>query len=65
MSNCFIGVLFERDIDVAKAFLRSGVSTLPRGEFGPTLAIADKTTSTAVPAFNGSGDTFEKQGQGQ
>jgi hypothetical protein len=65
MSNCFIGVLFERDIDVAKAFLRSGVSTLPRGEFGPTLAIADKTSGAAVPAFNASGDTFEKQGQGQ
>jgi len=65
MSNCFIGVLFDREIDVAKAFLRSGVSTLPRGEFGPTLAIADKTSSAAVPAFNASGDTFEKQGQGQ
>jgi hypothetical protein len=63
MSNCFIGVLFDRDVNVAKAFLRSGVSVLPRGESGPTLAVADNLKSgTAVPAFNASGDTFEKQG---
>jgi hypothetical protein len=64
MSNCFIGVLFDRNVDVAKAFLRSGPSLLPRGEAGPTLAIADRATGAAVPAFNASGDTFEKQGQG-
>jgi hypothetical protein len=67
MSNCFIGVLFDRDVDVAKAFLRSGASTLPRGENGPTLAIAEAVKGTSVPAFNASGDTFEKatsQGQG-
>lgn len=67
MSNCFIGVLFDREVNVAKAFLRSGASTLPRGENGPTLAVAESVKGVAVPAFNASGDTFEKgaaQGQG-
>jgi hypothetical protein len=63
MSNCFIGVLFDRNVNVAKAFLRSGVSVLARGESGPTLAVAENMKGgTAVPAFNASGDTFEKQG---
>jgi hypothetical protein len=63
MSNCFIGVLFDRNVNVAKAFLRSGVSVLARGESGPTLAVAENLKGvTAVPAFNASGDTFEKQG---
>jgi hypothetical protein len=66
MSNCFIGVLFDRDVNVAKAFLRSGVSVLPRGDSGPTLAIAENMKGgAAVPAFNASGDTFEKQGGDQ
>jgi hypothetical protein len=64
MSNCFIGVLFDRNVDVAKAFMRSGPSLLPRAESGPTLAAAERATGAAVPAFNASGDTFEKQGQG-
>jgi hypothetical protein len=62
MSNCFIGVLFDRTVNVAKAFTRSGASTLPRGESGPTLAAAERAGGAAAPAFNGSGDTFEKQG---
>jgi len=67
MSNCFIGVLFDRAVNPAKAFVRSGVSTLPRGNAGPTLDMVAKVGDKAVaPAFNGSGDTFEKQGgQGQ
>jgi len=64
MSNCFIGVLFDRDVNVGKAFLRSGPSLLPRAEAGPTLAAFDRANGAAVPAFNASGDTFEKQGQG-
>jgi len=66
MSNCFIGVLFDRNVNVAQAFLRTGASTLPRGENGPTLAAAQRATGAVAPAFNASGDTFEKpQGQGQ
>ena len=61
MSNCFIGVLFDRDVNVAKAFMRSGPSLLPRGEVGPTLASVDRATGAPVPAFNASGDTFERQ----
>ena len=37
MSNCFIGVLFDRSTAPEKVFLRSGPSLLPRGEAGPTL----------------------------
>ena len=62
MSNCFIGVLFDRSVNTAKAFLRSGASTLPRGESGPTLLSAERAAGAAAPAFNASGDTFEKQG---
>ena len=65
MSNCFIGVLFDREVNVAKAFLRTGASTLPRGESGPTLSMAERASGTVAPAFNASGDTFEKPGQGQ
>jgi len=61
MSNCFIGVLFDRGVDVAKAFMRSGPSLLPRGDVGPTLASVDRATGPAVPAFNASGDTFDRQ----
>src|SRR4051812_32887558 len=42
MSNCFIGVLFDRNVNVAKAFLRTGASTLARGESGPTLLQAER-----------------------
>ena len=62
MSNCFIGVLFDRTVNTAKAFLRSGASTLPRGDSGPTLLSAERAGGAAAPAFNASGDTFEKQG---
>ena len=65
MSNCFIGVLFDRTVNVAKAFMRSGASTLPRGESGPTLSMAEHAAGEVAPAFNASGDTFEKPGQGQ
>jgi hypothetical protein len=65
MSNCFIGVLFDRDVNVGKAFLRTGASTLARGEYGPTLLQAERAAGAVAPAFNASGDTFEKQGQGQ
>jgi hypothetical protein len=61
MSNCFIGVLFDRDVNVAKAFMRSGPSLLPRGESGPTLAVADRATGPAVPAVNAGGDTIEQR----
>jgi len=62
MSNCFIGVLFDRNVNVAKAFLRTGASTLARGEAGPTLIQAERAEGKVAPAFNASGDTFEKQG---
>jgi len=62
MSNCFIGVLFDRSVNTAKAFVRSGASTLPRGDSGPTLLSAERAAGAAAPAFNASGDTFEKQG---
>lgn len=38
MSNIFIGVTLDLDVDPETVFRRSGVSTLPRGAFGPTLA---------------------------
>jgi hypothetical protein len=59
MSNCFIGVLFDRDVNVAKAFMRSGPSLLPRGDFGPTLAVADLAPAAPVPASNGRRDTLQ------
>ena len=52
MSNCFIGVLFDRSVNTAKAFLRSGASTLPRGDSGPTLLSAERAAGAAAPAFN-------------
>jgi hypothetical protein len=61
MSNCFIGVLFDRGVNVAKAFMRSGPSLLPRGDAGPTLASVNRATGAPVPAFNASGDTFERR----
>ncbi len=38
MSNCFIGVLFDRATAPEKVFRATGPSLLPRAEFGPTLA---------------------------
>jgi len=50
MSNCFIGVLFDRSTAPEKVFLRSGPSLLPRGEAGPTLASLDQVDKNAVAA---------------
>jgi hypothetical protein len=38
MSNCFVGLIFSLQDDAGKLFSRSGVSLLPRGKEGPTLA---------------------------
>ena len=55
----------HRDIDVAKAFLRSGASTLPRGESGPTLSMAEHAAGKVAPAFNAVGRHVREAGQGQ
>lgn len=61
MSNCFIGVLFDRSTSPEKVFLRSGPSLLPRGEYGPTLASLDSVRGDAVaPAGNAGPDNFER-----
>jgi hypothetical protein len=53
MSNCFIGVLFDRSTAPEKVFLRSGPSLLPRAEFGPTLDAFNSAPKNAVaPASN-------------
>jgi hypothetical protein len=55
MSNCFIGVLFDRSTSPEKVFLRSGPSLLPRAEFGPTLEAFNLVPKDAVaPASNAS-----------
>ena len=60
MSNCFIGVLFDLAVSPAKAFLQSGPSLLPRGESGPTLAAADRTSGLlAAPASNAGPESFK------
>jgi hypothetical protein len=70
MSNCFIGVLFDRSTAPEKVFLRSGPSMLPRGEAGPTLSAFNQVTGTAeatngnvnanaAPATNGGPGSFE------
>jgi hypothetical protein len=62
MSNCFIGVLFDRGTAPEKVFLRSGPSLLPRGENGPTLAALDGLKGDAVaPATNGGPGSFERE----
>jgi hypothetical protein len=38
MSNVFIGVTFDAKVNPETVFTKSGVSLLPRGESGPTLA---------------------------
>jgi len=50
MSNCFIGVLFDRSTAPEKVFLRSGPSLLPRAEFGPTLESFNLVPKDAVAA---------------
>jgi len=50
MSNCFIGVLFDRSTAPEKVFLRSGPSLLPRAEFGPTLDSFNQVPKDAVAA---------------
>jgi hypothetical protein len=61
MSNCFIGVLFDRHTAPEKVFLRSGPSMLPRAESGPTLAALNTASGQVAPAANASvnanGDT--------
>ncbi len=55
MSNCFIGVLFDRSIAAEKVFLSSGPSLLPRGESGPTLEAFNRVDPNATaPASNAS-----------
>ena len=55
MSNCFIGVLFDRSTAPEKVFLKSGPSLLPRAEFGPTLEAFNQVPKDAVaPASNAS-----------
>ena len=54
MSNCFIGVLFDRSTAPEKVFLRSGPSMLPRGVSGPTLEAFNAPGADAVaPVTNG------------
>ena len=54
MSNCFIGVLFDRSTAPEKVFLRSGPSMLPRGASGPTLEAFNAPGADAVaPVTNG------------
>jgi hypothetical protein len=38
MQNCFLGVLIDPKIDPTAVFAPSGVSLLPRGNSGPTMA---------------------------
>ena len=53
MSNCFIGVLFDKNTEPEKVFLRSGPSMLPRGEAGPTLSAFNQAPGGVAPATNG------------
>jgi hypothetical protein len=54
MSNCFIGVLFDRSTAPEKVFLRSGPSMLPRAASGPTLEAFNAPGADAVaPVTNG------------
>jgi hypothetical protein len=60
MSNCFIGVLFDRSVSPKKVFLTSGPSLLPRAEFGPTLSALNQSVGEAQTATNGGPGAFEK-----
>ena len=54
MSNCFIGVLFDRSTAPEKVFLRSGPSMLPRAASGPSLEAFNAPGADAVaPVTNG------------
>jgi mono/diheme cytochrome c family protein len=63
MSNCFIGVLFDKNIAPEKVFLTSGPSLLPRGEVGPTISSLGKvgTSAAAMPASNGGPGDFDRK----
>ena len=50
MSNCFIGVLFDRSTAPEKVFLRSGPSLLPRAEAGPTIDAFNRVPKDATAA---------------
>jgi hypothetical protein len=50
MSNCFIGVLFDRSTAPEKVFLRSGPSLLPRAEAGPTVEAFSRVPKDATAA---------------
>jgi len=56
MSNCFIGVLFDRSTAPEKVFLRSGPSLLPRADFGPTLDSFNRVPKDAVAAASNAGN---------
>lgn len=58
MSNCFIGVLFDRSTSPKNVFLTSGPSLLPRAEFGPTLSSFNMTGGEARTATNGGPGDF-------
>jgi hypothetical protein len=61
MSNCFIGVLFDRSTAAEKVFLRSGPSLLPRAEFGPTLDAFNQVPKDAVAAASNAGNGGREQ----
>jgi hypothetical protein len=54
MSNCFIGVLFDRNTAPERVFLKSGPSMLTRGAAGPTIdAFYGPGADAVAPAENG------------
>jgi len=55
MSNCFIGVLFDKGTAPERVFLKSGPSMLARGASGPTLASFSLAGDGVEPVENGSG----------
>jgi hypothetical protein len=55
MSNCFIGVLFDRGTAPERVFLKSGPSMLTRGAAGPTIEAFNLTSDAVAPVENGSG----------
>jgi hypothetical protein len=61
MSNCFIGVLFDKNTAPEKVFLRSGPSLLKRGESGPTMEAFNRAEAGApTAAANATLGTAEK-----
>jgi hypothetical protein len=62
MSNCFIGVVFDRSTSPEKVFLKSGPSLLPRSESGPTLEALNRPDAKhAAPAGNGGPGDFDEK----